>query len=93
MITDRIGLHSVLLPLLIKRNIFGTSSCEKCLNNRFLSISRGNAKEASFHLIVHNRKWISVAVNLDDGAEMGSKPIKVVSENSSSDAEDIDDEL
>ena len=35
-------------------------------------------------------KWISVAVNLDHGAEMDSEPVKVFSENSSSDAEDID---
>jgi len=35
-------------------------------------------------------KWIPVAVNIDDGAEMGSESVKVVSENSSSDAKDID---
>ena len=49
------------------------------------AISRGNAKQTSLHLIVHERK--TVAVNIDDGAEMDSEPVKVVSENSSSDAE------
>ena len=43
-----------------------------------------------FIYLFTSEKWISVAVNIDDGSEMESESVKVVGENSSSDAEDID---
>ena len=66
--------------------IMASFRCEERNYHSRLLVEEMQNKQVFISLFT-TEKWISVAVNLDDGAEMDSEPVKVVSENSSSDAE------